>query len=116
MSDDMKSYLAVQVGYTEDFMNTCAIYNLINACLPDDVKLSVVQNDLNKEILIKMIGGGADKELSVDYGSVIVSIDGRLIILGMDNFLKYFWAFPNQVEKESTNLFGLMTCHSYEED
>ena len=47
MKVSMKSYLAVQVGYAEAFMNTRAIYNLVNDCLPDDVKLS---NDLDKFI------------------------------------------------------------------
>lgn len=112
----MKSYLAVQIGYTEAFMNTHVIYNLINACLPDDVKLSIVQNDLDKNILIKMSGDGVEKDFTVDYGNVIVSIDSRIIILSMINFLKCFWAFSNQAEKKSTNLFGLTKCHSYEED
>ena len=112
----MKSYLAVQVGYTEAFMNTHAVYNLIDACLPNDIKLSIVQNDLSKKTIIKMIGNGVEKDFAIDYGNVIVPIDGKLIILSMDNFLKYFCAFPNQLEKKSANLLGLIKCYSDEED
>ena len=112
----MKSYLAVQVGHTEAFMNTRAIYNLVNDCLPDDIKLSIVQNDLSKKTIIKMSGDGINKDFAIDYGNVIAPIDGKLIILSMDNFLRCFWAFPNKAEKEITNLFGVIKCYSDEED
>lgn len=112
----MKAYSAVQVGMPGAIMNTSSIYSLIKECLPEKVSLAVSLSDYDKQANIRISSNGFAKDFTIDYGKVIVQLAGKLVILSRDNYLKYFWTFPDEIEVRKADLFGVMKCYSDEED